>query len=140
MSALTSIAALRADAAQAAAASAAARTTPAAAPVTAQSAATGAVATTAATTTTATTGAQQAQQGAAETTKTTTTTEKAEAFNAKALDLPDNPTTRDVLTGLTAAMADPTVNQTTAQKLFEFHQQLFEMEKAMTLAIVNRGQ
>lgn len=76
-------------------------------------------------------GTQQAAAGAAQ------AQPKAEAFNAPALDLPDDPDTRDVLRGLTAAMADPTVNDTSAQRLYELHQQLLEAEKAMTQAVLD---
>lgn len=62
---------------------------------------------------------------------------KAEAFNAPALDLPDNPTSRDVMAGLTKAMADPTVNASSAQQLFQLHEQLFQAEKAMMQVIVD---
>ncbi len=73
----------------------------------------------------ATSGAEQAQ------------TEKAEPFNAPMLDLPDDPTSRDVMVGLTRAMADPTVNKSSAQQLYNLHEQLLAAEKAMMTAILD---
>lgn len=73
----------------------------------------------------------QAQAGAA------AAQPKVEAFNAPSLDLPDNPTSRDVMAGLTKAMADPTVNASSAQQLFQLHEQLFQAEKAMMQVIVD---
>jgi hypothetical protein len=75
--------------------------------------------------------AEQAAAGAAQ------TQQKPEAFNAPPLDLPDNPTTLDVMAGLTKAMADPSVNASTAQQLFSLHEQLMQAEKAMMQVIVD---
>ena len=74
----------------------------------------------------ATQGAQQAQAAP-----------KEEPFNAGMLDLPPEPTSRDVMAGLTQKMADPTVNSTTANKLFQLHEQLMQAEKAMMQVIVD---
>lgn len=74
-------------------------------------------------------GVQQASVGAQQA--------QAEPFNAPMLQLPDNPTTLDVMDGLARAMADPSVNQTTAQRLFQLHQQLMEAEKAMAQAVID---
>lgn len=60
--------------------------------------------------------------------------QQAQAFNAPELELPRDPSTRDVLDGLTHAMADPSVNQTTADRLFQIHQQLMDAQKAMIQA------
>lgn len=62
---------------------------------------------------------------------------QAEVFNAPMLDLPSNPTTRDVLGGLTRAMGDPTVNDTTIQKLYGLHEQLLNAERGMIQAIID---
>lgn len=80
---------------------------------------------------TGTAATDQAAQGAAQ------TQQKPEAFNAPPLDLPDNPTTRDVMAGLAKAMADPTVNSSSAQQLFSLHEQLMQAEKAMMQVIVD---
>lgn len=61
---------------------------------------------------------------------------KPEPFNARPLVLPEGATTRHVLDGLAGAMADPSVNRSTAQRLFEFHQQLLDAEKSMTQAVL----
>ena len=75
--------------------------------------------------------AQQATQGAAQ------AQPKPEPFNAPMLDVPPNPTTREVMSGLTKAMGDPTVNDTTAQRLFELHQQLLNADRAMIQAVID---
>jgi hypothetical protein len=62
---------------------------------------------------------------------------KEEPFNAPMLDLPEDPTIQDVRIGLVRAMADPTVNSSTAQQLFQLHDQLFQAEKAMMQVIVD---
>ena len=77
--------------------------------------------------------AAQATQGAA----AAQPQAEAEVFNAPMLDLPDAPTTTDVLHGLTAAMADPTVNAGTAQKLYQLHEQLLNAERAMVQSIID---
>lgn len=69
-------------------------------------------------------GAQQAQP-------------KAETFNAPMLDLPPDPSSQDVLTGLARAMADPSVNASSAQQLFSLYDQIMQAEKAMTQAIID---
>lgn len=75
--------------------------------------------------------AQQATQGAAQ------AQPKPEPFNAPMLALPPSPNTREVMSGLTKAMADPSVNGTTAQRLFELHQQLLNADRAMIQAVVD---
>lgn len=72
-------------------------------------------------------GAAQAQPGAP----------VPEPFNAPSLALPRNPTTREVLNGLTSAMADPTVNESSAQKLYQLHEQLLNAERGMLQAIID---
>ncbi|MCW2926097.1 MAG: hypothetical protein JWM86_65 [Thermoleophilia bacterium] len=79
----------------------------------------------------ATAAATQAQQGAA------AAQPKPEPFNAPMLQLPSSPTTKDVLVGLQFAMADDTVNASSAQRLFELHEQLMAAEKAMAQAIID---
>jgi len=109
---------------------------------------------------TAATGAAQAQQGAAAaqpgqatfasapapaapvpatTTTTTTTTQepRAEVFNAPKLDLPDDPSTVQVMDGLVAAMADPTVNDSSANRLYEFHKQMLDQYKQSIQVIID---
>jgi hypothetical protein len=78
------------------------------------------------------TGTVQAQQGA-----TQVQVQAQEQFQAQLLRLPDEPSTGDVLTGLTAAMAKPGINQTTSKELYDFHQLLFETQKAMTQAMLD---
>ena len=75
-------------------------------------------------TTQAAAGAQQAQP-------------QAEPFNAPMLSLPADPSTHDVLDGLTRAMADDTVNKSTADALYKIHQMVFEMEKAAAQVILD---
>jgi hypothetical protein len=98
------------------------------------------LATTTATTTTTTTApasaasattaaTQQAAQGAQ------AAQPQAEAFNAPMLDLPDDPSTRDVMNGLVGAMADPTMNASTAQALLDLHKQLMAAQQAMSEAM-----
>ena len=70
-------------------------------------------------------GAEQAQQ------------QKEESFNAPKLILPPDPTSREVLTGLTRAMADPTVNRSTAQQLYQLHEQIRTAEQTMIQAILD---
>lgn len=60
-----------------------------------------------------------------------------EPFNAPSLRLPRNPTTREVLNGLTSAMADPSVNDSSAQKLYQLHEQLLNAERGMLQAIID---
>jgi hypothetical protein len=60
-----------------------------------------------------------------------------EPFNAPMLVLPPEPTSHDVRLGLVRAMADPTVNHSTAQQLFQLHEQLMQAEKAMLQVIVD---
>jgi hypothetical protein len=75
--------------------------------------------------------AQQAAQGAAQ------AQPKEEPFNAPMLRLGPSPTSHDVLNGLTAAMADPSVNQTTASRLYELHQQILNADRAMIQAVID---
>jgi len=145
MSALTSVANLRADASATSAATATAAPQAAAAatgpanPVTSVAGAT---------TPTGTAGASQALAGAASTTTTTTTatdgstkqttTEKqAEAYNAPALELPEEPTTQDVLVSITRAMAAPGVNETSIKTLQEMQSQLWQAQQAMIQVVVD---
>jgi hypothetical protein len=81
---------------------------------------------------TGTAGAAQAQQGASQ-----AQAQKAEPFQAPVLVLPDEPSTNDVLTGLTAAMADPNANKTTVDALNELHSRVFQAEQAMNQAILD---
>ena len=76
-------------------------------------------------------GSVQAQQGAQQ------AQPKEEPFNAPMLDIPEGATTREVMAGLTKAMADPTVNASTARQLFTLHEQLMQAEKAMMQVIVD---
>lgn len=62
---------------------------------------------------------------------------KEEPFNAKRLVLPDDPTSYDVRVSLVRAMGDPTINKSSAQQLFQLHDQLFQAEKAMMQVIVD---
>lgn len=75
-------------------------------------------------TTQATAGAQAAQPSS-------------EPFNAPMLRLPESPTAADVLTGLAAAMADPTVNRTSAQQVYQLHEQLMNAERSMTQVVLD---
>jgi len=77
------------------------------------------------------TAATQATEGAA------AAQPKEEPFNAPMLDLAPGASTREVMAGLTKAMADPTVNKSTAQQLFSLHEQLMQAEKAMIQVIVD---
>jgi hypothetical protein len=60
-----------------------------------------------------------------------------EQFNPPMLDLPPSPSTREVMAGLTRAMADPTINSTTANELFGLHEKLMQAEKAMMQVIID---
>ena len=62
---------------------------------------------------------------------------KPEVFNAPMLDLPPGATTREVMAGLQKGMADPTVNGSSVNKLYELHEMLMQAEKAMTQVIVD---
>lgn len=73
----------------------------------------------------------QAQEGAAQ------AQPQEEVFNAPMLDIPPGATTREVMAGLRSAMADPTVNSSTANKLFSLHEQLMQAEKAMMQVIID---
>jgi hypothetical protein len=75
--------------------------------------------------------AQQAAQGAAQ------AQPKEEPFNAPMLALPPDPTTREVMSGLTKAMADPSVNDSSAQKLYSLHEQLLNADRAMIQAVID---
>lgn len=75
--------------------------------------------------------AAQAAQGAAQ------AQPKEEPFNAPMLALPPNPTSTEVMAGLTKAMADPTVNGSTAQKLYSLHEQLLNADRAMIQAVID---
>ena len=77
--------------------------------------------------------AAQAGQGAA----AVQPAAQAEVYNAPMLDLPANPTTRDVMSGLTRAMADPTVNDYSIKLLYERHEQLLNAERAMIQSIID---
>ncbi len=79
----------------------------------------------------ATAATTQAQQGAQQ------AQPKEEPFNAPMLDIPPDATTREVMSGLTKAMADPSVNSSTARQLFTIHEQLMQAEKAMMQVIVD---
>lgn len=82
--------------------------------------------------------AAQAQQGAAHAqAPAQQQAPQAEVFNAPMLTLPQSPTTRDVLRGLTTAMADPTVNEGSAQKLYSLHEQLLNAERGMIQAVID---
>ncbi|MCW2950033.1 MAG: hypothetical protein JWN41_1046 [Thermoleophilia bacterium] len=82
-----------------------------------------------------TAGAVTAAQGAAAATTTTTTTPAPEVQGFIAPpDLPDDPTTNDVLTALAHTMTDPSVTPTTAKLLFELHQKMLEAQQAMIQA------
>jgi hypothetical protein len=72
-----------------------------------------------------TAGTQQATQGAQQ------AQPQPEVFNAPMLDLPDDPSTRDVMDGLVRAMADPATNASSAQALLDLHKQLMAAEQAM---------
>lgn len=61
---------------------------------------------------------------------------QAERFDPPLLRLPARPTSRDVLRGLTRAMADPRTNATTAAKLKELHDMVFQADQAMTQVIL----
>lgn len=76
--------------------------------------------------------ASQAQQGAAQ-----AQAPQPEAFNAPQLVLPPSPTSREVMNGLTRAMADPTVNQGSAQKLYQLHEMLLNAERSMIQAVID---
>lgn len=75
----------------------------------------------------------QAQQGAAQ----AQAQPKEEPFNAPMLDLPPGATTRETMAGLNKAMADPTVNASSVNKLYQLHEMLMQAEKAMTQVIVD---
>ena len=77
------------------------------------------------------TAAAQAQQGAV------AVQARVEPFNAPMLDLSEGASTREVMAGLQKAMADPTVNKSTAQQLFSLHEQLMQAEKAMLQVIID---
>ena len=79
----------------------------------------------------ATAATQQAAQGAAQ------AQPKEEPFNAPMLALPPDPTSREVMSGLTKAMADPSVNDSTAQKLYSLHEQLLNADRAMIQAVID---
>lgn len=84
------------------------------------------------TVTAGTAASEQAASGAAQ-----ATTEKAEPFNAPKLRLPADPSTRDVMAGLVGAMSDPSVNRTTANQLYQLHDQLMQAEKAMLQVVLD---
>jgi hypothetical protein len=75
--------------------------------------------------------AAQAQQGAAQ------AQPKEEPFNAPMLSLPTSPRSHEVLSGLTAAMADPTVNSGTASKLYQLHEMVLNAERSMIQAVID---
>lgn len=75
--------------------------------------------------------ATQAQQGAAQ------AQPQPEVFNAPMLNLPPSPTSHEVMNGLTAAMADPTVNESSAQKLYQLHEMLLNAERSMLQAVID---
>lgn len=83
-------------------------------------------------TTAAATGAQQAAQGAQQ----VQAQPQAEAFNAPMLDLPPDPSTHEVMNGLAGAMADPSVNKSSADQLYAMHKQLLDAERSMVDAII----
>ena len=76
----------------------------------------------ASTATASTTASQQATAGAQQV---------AEAFNGKAFVVTEKATTRDVLKGLVRTMEDPSINERSAQTVYELHQKLFAAEQAM---------
>lgn len=73
----------------------------------------------------------QAQQGAAD------AQPKPEVFNAPMLDIPPGATTYEVMAGLKKAMADPTVNDSSVNKLYELHEMLMQAEKSMMQVIID---
>ncbi len=73
----------------------------------------------------------QAQQGAEQ------AQPKAEVFNAPMLDIPPGATTHEVMAGLKKAMADPTVNASSVDKLYQIHEMLMQSEKAMVQVIID---
>ena len=75
--------------------------------------------------------AQQAAQGAAQ------AQPKEEPFNAKMLVLPRNPSGHDVMAGLTSAMADPTINATTAAGLYKLHEMVLNAERSAIQAVID---
>lgn len=79
-----------------------------------------------------TAGSEQAVEGASQVTRVSV-----EVFNAPRIKLPSNPTTLDVLDGLSRAMASPDVNDSTAQKLYQLHEMLFTVEKSMAQAVID---
>ncbi|MCB0879241.1 MAG: hypothetical protein KDC46_09715 [Thermoleophilia bacterium] len=79
----------------------------------------------------------QASSGAAQVQDAANAKPDAEPFNAPMLKLPLEPNTRDVMAALVGAMGDPTVNSSTANQLFQLHEQLMQAEKAMTQVIVD---
>lgn len=60
-----------------------------------------------------------------------------EAYNAPPLDLPRDPSTRDVLVGIARVAGDPTVNETTAQRLLQVHEMLLAAEKQMIQSVLD---
>ena len=60
-----------------------------------------------------------------------------EVFNAPPLALPPSPTTHEVLNGLTSAMADPSVNAGSRQKLYQIHEMLLNADRSMIQAIID---
>ena len=84
----------------------------------------------------------QAVAGQVQTTAAAQTAEQQRAqqaeqvFNAPVLRLPARPTTHAVLRGLATAMADPETNSATANRLKEFHDEVFAAEKAMIQSIM----
>ncbi|MCW2973721.1 MAG: hypothetical protein JWN72_1994 [Thermoleophilia bacterium] len=140
MTALNSVGNLRVDAAVAAATSSTVAPTPVASSI-ATNPLLGAAVQVAPT---GTAGAATAAQGAAATTGTAAaaaqpaaTQPKAEAYNAPVLDLPDEPTTQDVLVSITRAMASPGVNETTINTLKELQSSLFDSQKQMITEVLN---
>jgi hypothetical protein len=83
--------------------------------------------------TTASTGGAATEQAAAGAQQS----QQAEPFNAPRLVLPSEATTREVMVGLTRAMADPSVNKTTAQQLYSLHEQMKSAEQAMIQSILD---
>jgi hypothetical protein len=79
----------------------------------------------------ATAAAAQAAQGAAQ------AQPKEEPFNAPMLVLPPSPTGHEVMAGLTRAMADPTVNASTASKLYQLHEMVLNAERAAIQAVID---
>lgn len=138
MTALNSVGNLRVDAAVAAATASTVAPTPVGSSIATNPLTTAGAQVTPTGTAGATTAAQGAAAAApATSTQAAATVQKAEAYNAPALDLPDEPTTMDVLVSITRAMASPGVNETTISTLKELQSSLFDAQKQMITEVLN---